>query len=61
MPELLPNENQVLEVIPKLLAGKIDCAKRLLAFGPDAKTRIHDFGEELQSWNLYPPRKEHSQ
>ena len=44
MPELLPNENQVLEAIPKLLSNEFDCAKRLLAFGvslPTTKGDLH--------------------
>lgn len=44
MSELLPNENQVLESIPHLLAEEFDCAKRLLRFGvslPTTKNDLH--------------------
>ena len=38
MPEILPNEEQVLKAISKRLEQDFDCAKRLLAFGVSLPT-----------------------
>jgi hypothetical protein len=45
MPEIVPNEGQVLKAIPTLLFDEFDCAKRLLAFGvslPTTKGDLHN-------------------
>lgn len=44
MLEILPNENKVLQALPKLLANEFDCVKRMLAFGvslPTTKANLH--------------------